>query len=524
MKKYNFKVKIYVVAAIILMVLGVKVGINVLHKNTPNFSYNTIIREIKASIYRYEFEKDEGVKEVLANNASSTIDYNASVPALVYHGIAYNNNPDPKGITIDTFKDQMFSLKRAGYNTISPGDLYLYMRGEKTLPDKPILITFDDGRIDSVEMADPVFNALNYKATMFVIGRYSFLNERQTYYISTRFIKELEANRRWDIEAHSYDGHGSYLTAPGQTDGHFFSHKQWLTKENRLETENEFRTRISTDMKAVKNDLEELMKRPVRSFAFPFGDFGQNNTNFVNARKVNIEEASKLYDLVFYQIDPQVRFTNNYYSPTRASEDFYLIRRLDVNSLWSGNELINAIDSASIKKLPYIDDLSSNKGWLTFWGNVKVGDGQLSIRATPQETGGTVILDGSQLWKDYSVTATVHSPAKSNIYVWARYMDDDNNAACNFADGFIHIVETLNGETSIIKGQIDSEFNFPDGNFSIEARVKGRMIECILNNTHIVQSDFLDAKLNQGGIGFKAWESIPGEADLYITNLNITEI
>lgn len=510
--------------AIVVIVLGVKFGADALNKNTPNISFNRVLRYVKAFVYRYEYEHDDVVRVTLADNASSTLDYDASVPALVYHGIPYSDVPNQYSITISNFKDQLFALKRAGFNTITTQDLYFYLRGEKNLPDKPILITFDDGRIDSVNLADPVLNALDYKATMFVIGRYSFLNERQTYYISTDLIKEMEDSDRWDVEAHSFDGHGSYLTAPGQIDGHFFSHKQWLSVENRLETDEEFRTRIFTDMQVVKNDLEGLLKKPVRSFAFPFGDFGQNNTNFMSARDINIEEVAKLYDMAFYQIDPHRRFTNNYYSSTTAQEKFFLIHRFDINSEWNGTDLLKAIDRSAIKKLPYTDDFSSDKGWLTFWGNVKIGSGQLSIEAVPEETGGTVILDGSQLWKDYSVTATVSSPAKSNVYVWTRFVNDDNNTACNFANGFIHIEQTLNGKSNIIQGRIDSNFNLPDGDFTVEARVKGRTIQCILNGTYMVESSFLDEKLDEGGVGFKAWESGPGRANLYVTKLNIKEI
>jgi len=526
MNKFTSKVKIYVVVAIIVIVVGVKFAYVRIHSNFI-YTPDTLIRSVKAMIYKNQYEKFGGSGSALAATESGTLpelDYNASVPVIVYHGIPYSDVPNQFSITLDNFKDQLFSLKKAGYNSIITKDLYRYMRGEVRLPEKPILITFDDGRVDSVELADPVLKALDYKAVMFVIGRYSFLKERQKYYISTNMIKEMDASGRWDIEAHSFDGHNSYPSAPGVTDGHFFSHKQWLSAKNRLETDEEFRTRIRTDLGEIQDGLQELLHKPIRSFAFPFGDFGQNNTNFDMARAINIDIGEKLFDMEFYQNDRHERYTNNYYSEANASSTFFLVRRFDVNSEWSGADLLLALDRSAVKKLPYIDDFLSNKGWLIFWGKVKVGSGQLSIETESGETGGTTILDGSQLWRDYSVRATVSSPAKSNVYVWTRFVDDENNTACNFGNGFIHIEQTLNGKSNIIQGKIDPKFNTPGGEFTIEARVKGRTIECILNGKFAVSSNFLDEKLASGGVGFKTWEFDPDQANMNISNLNIQEI
>ena len=519
------KMKIYVVVAIIgvIFVLSfVSYGISKKMLVTTNY----FIREFETVKYKYEYNNSN----ILATPAGSTLnlsqvslDYTKSIPVIVYHGIPYNDVPNQYNITVDSFKNQMFALKVAGYNSITSQDLYKYLRGEITLPQKSILITFDDGRVDSFKMADPVFAALNYKATMFVIGRYSLLAERQKYYLSINQLKEMSDSGRWDIEAHSFDGHESYFTAPGIQDGHFFSHKQWSDSQNRLETNQEFSQRIINDFEKVKTGLENILGKSIQSFAFPYGDFGQNNTNFKDATNINTQESQKLFSLDFYQNSPAQRFRNNYLLPEQINNTFFLVKRININTQWTGLDLINELDKTTAKNLPYIDNFFRDNGWLTSWGKLTVEQGKFTLNAESGQTGGTTILDGSRLWKNYSIKASVTSPNLSAVYIWARFQDDDNNAACNFSNGFIHIEQTVDGVESTIQGLIDKKLKMKSNEFQVEVRVKGREIQCILNNI-VVKTSFLDRKLSTGGIGLKTWTAKSSTASLIVKNLEVKSI
>ena len=188
---------------------------------------------------KYKMEVLETIPETPAlvyekNTATST------VPVLLYHGVLDVGNSTTTNLEMKAFKSQMFALKKAGYNTIDTRELYGFLRGEIKLPPKPIMITFDDGRSDSVNNADPVLQALGYKAVMFVIGKFPLENDRRgSYYLSTQDIRSMVKSGRWDVEAHSYDGHDTYDTAPGIKNGHFFGNKLWIHNQNRIETEKE---------------------------------------------------------------------------------------------------------------------------------------------------------------------------------------------------------------------------------------------------------------------------------------------
>lgn len=498
-------------------------------KNNRYSDVNYALRDFKALTYRIDYSGNfMNYVEQIPPSLSKEIQYrklgSPSIPVLVYHGIPNESDHSLVNITLNSFKNHIFALKRAGYNTIDTNQLLKFLQGKIQLPDKSIMITFDDGRVDSLNIADPLLSAVDYKAVMFAIGRYSLLNERSGYYLTRDNLKEMNTSGRWDIQAHSYDGHGSYYTSPIEQNGHFFSHKIWLTNENRLETDQEFETRISSDLEKVKKDLGAVLGKEITSFAYPYGDYGQNSTNYSQAENTVLKDTEKNYSLGFYQISPENHFTANYFIPRKKDNSFFLIHRMNINPEWSGEDLINAIKKGEQKPLPYDDDFSEDKGWVNIWSGLSFKDNALNLFAENGQTGSSAVLDGSRLWDNYFLNTTVNSPHQQGIYVWARFQDEKNNASCNFGKDFIHIEEIVNGVKKVVQGTNYKMPIIPKGDFSIEVQVKGRSISCIINNTLSVETTFLDESLSDGGIGFKTWEETPGQSSLTIKNLHVTEI
>jgi peptidoglycan/xylan/chitin deacetylase (PgdA/CDA1 family) len=89
-----------------------------------------------------------------------------SVPVLMYHHVS----PSPGLVTItpEHFADQMRGLVAAGYRTLSTDEFAAYLAGTP-VPDKSVLLTFDDGYLDNWVYAHPVLAALGLKAVMFVV-------------------------------------------------------------------------------------------------------------------------------------------------------------------------------------------------------------------------------------------------------------------------------------------------------------------------------------------------------------------
>jgi len=89
-------------------------------------------------------------------------------PILMYHHIALKKPQDSYYVSPEIFEKQMQWLKDNNYNIISFDDLYSALMGQKNLPEKPVVITFDDGVIDQYENALPILQKFNYTATFFI--------------------------------------------------------------------------------------------------------------------------------------------------------------------------------------------------------------------------------------------------------------------------------------------------------------------------------------------------------------------
>ena len=90
----------------------------------------------------------DNVQEHLADMAQAAPlaaqSYTAEVPVLMYHHIDQEGN-DSTAMTPALFEAQIAALAQAGYTAVFPDDLAAYVNQGKALPDKPIVITFDDG-------------------------------------------------------------------------------------------------------------------------------------------------------------------------------------------------------------------------------------------------------------------------------------------------------------------------------------------------------------------------------------------
>ncbi|NIO22031.1 MAG: polysaccharide deacetylase family protein, partial [Candidatus Aenigmarchaeota archaeon] len=70
-------------------------------------------------------------------------------------------------VTPKAFANQMRFLSVAKYTPVDLSDLLSFRDGSKELPEKPIVITFDDGFQDIAEYAIPTLSRRGFKAVIY---------------------------------------------------------------------------------------------------------------------------------------------------------------------------------------------------------------------------------------------------------------------------------------------------------------------------------------------------------------------
>ena len=96
------------------------------------------------------------------------IDQNAQVVIFGYHRFVNNVRRPDTEITPQAFEAQMQELKNKGIAVIPMQDLLAWRRGEKAIPAKSAIITFDDGWKSQHEVAWPILKKFNYPVTLFI--------------------------------------------------------------------------------------------------------------------------------------------------------------------------------------------------------------------------------------------------------------------------------------------------------------------------------------------------------------------
>lgn len=168
---------------------------------------------------------DDFGKQVTVQNADSVFaeknvtgplaenEISAEIPILMYHHIADEVNDVT--VTPRTFEEQMIALVEAGYTSVSLAELYDYVMGQGSLPEKPVLITFDDGYASNYETAYPILEQYGMKAVIFVIGSsvgkdtYKDINMPIIPHFDESAMLEMVKSGVIEIGSHTYDLHQS---------------------------------------------------------------------------------------------------------------------------------------------------------------------------------------------------------------------------------------------------------------------------------------------------------------------------
>jgi peptidoglycan/xylan/chitin deacetylase (PgdA/CDA1 family) len=167
-----------------------------------------------------------------------------NVPILMYHYIRVNPNPFDRlgfglSVTPADFEAQMTWLAANGYHTIDLQDLEGYLAGARSLPPRPVVLTFDDGYEDFYTTAYPILKAHHFTAVSYVVT--GFLGAPR--YLTAAQVVELDA-------------------AGIEIGAHTVSHAD-LTRLGAANARHEI-----ADSKAM---LEGLLKHPVLDFCYPSG-------------------------------------------------------------------------------------------------------------------------------------------------------------------------------------------------------------------------------------------------------------
>lgn len=121
------------------------------------------------------------------------------IPVLNYHQVEPKDG-NPLTLWPEQFEAQMEYLAAEGYTTITIDEMMDALENGTSLPEKSVIITFDDGYADNYEYAYPILKKYGFKATIFLI--YDFTNTYPNY-LTWDQVAEMKASGLIHFESHT---------------------------------------------------------------------------------------------------------------------------------------------------------------------------------------------------------------------------------------------------------------------------------------------------------------------------------
>lgn len=208
---------------------------------------------------------------VSENNSNDEVE----VPIIMYHSIL----KDPKRlgkyvIAPSQFEEDLKFLKDNGYTTIVMQDLIDYVYSGGTLPEKPVILTFDDGYYNNYLYAYPLLKTYNQKAVISIIGKYTDLytdnhDENANYsHVTWGNVEEMKNSGLVEIQNHSYDLH----TVDKKRNG---------SKRNKGETLEEYERTLNLDIGKLQKEFSDRLGYTPTTYTYPFGSISLESVDII---------------------------------------------------------------------------------------------------------------------------------------------------------------------------------------------------------------------------------------------------
>ncbi len=179
------------------------------------------------------------------------------VPILLYHHITTDEFSNEEAISLispNDFRLHMTAIK-VHFSPISLRSYYEYVMcddGSVTIPDNPIIVTFDDGYLSNYEIAFPILKELEIPATIFVVtdtvGEIAGGGKVNNSHFSWEQAREMEESGLIEIQSHTVN------------------HKRMTSLDV---------NEMIRQIRKSKYDIERNLGRECDMIAYPYGDYNQ---------------------------------------------------------------------------------------------------------------------------------------------------------------------------------------------------------------------------------------------------------
>ncbi len=212
-----------------------------------------------AETIRQEFDTKKLSRKIMRTYESAYFlrNYSKWIPILMYHKIPHSKLESQHKIfvTAKNFEQHLKFFKAWGFTTITFNELQDFKSARKDFslfPKKPLLLTFDDGYVDNLEIASPLLKKYGFKAQLFLLAN-AKINSNEWDHSPTEKSHQIVAGnerQKWKSSAFVIGSHG-------------FSHERITAMEEE---------KARAELRLSKQELEKEFGANISVYAFTYGD------------------------------------------------------------------------------------------------------------------------------------------------------------------------------------------------------------------------------------------------------------
>ena len=212
-------------------------------------------------LYTFSFAKNEEYIEL---------------PIIMYHSVLKSKS-GKYIVHPDTLESDFKYIQSKGYTAITMTELINYVYGETSIPEKPIIITFDDGYYNNLSYAVPLLHKYNMKAVISIVGKYTdaFTNtdEANPNYGHLRWkdINNLISDGCIEFQNHTYNLHSNSGGRKG-------------CRKLPSETLEHYTSILSSDISKLQDEFSKNCNGYVpNTFTYPYGAISDASTSILKS-------------------------------------------------------------------------------------------------------------------------------------------------------------------------------------------------------------------------------------------------
>ena len=244
---------------------------------------------------------------------------------LGYHDVE-DGAADQRYLSVRTsaLSDQMAWLRDNGYQPISVQQILDAHDGKIVLPEKAVLLTFDDGYSSFYTRVWPLLKAYNWPALWAPVGSwvdapankkvdFGGLMTARDKFATWKMVEEMGKSPLVEVGAHTWNSHFGAEANPQGSKEPAVANRLYDKKTGTYETDEQYKRRINTDISLITNKIKSVTGKSPRAWVWPYGAANGTTLNLAKEHgyKMAFTLNEGLANAAFLDDIPRVLISDN---------------------------------------------------------------------------------------------------------------------------------------------------------------------------------------------------------------------